>query len=119
MGSRTFGVMYGCKTDLDWNSGIFPTTENTDPVLSQFQGDRPTWEYGEEFCLIGFWIAVGGGGLDGAPVLTSYPLARPQELYGDYIDRAKERWALFATWCREQGHPLGEPELFLMETESY
>jgi len=106
--------MYGCKTEFDWDnvSGSGPS------VLKTYQGPCPTWEWGEEFCLIGFWVAVGGSGRVGLPYLTSFALAQPYELYGDQLDVVKERWGLFTTWCAEQGHVLSEPELFLMETET-
>jgi len=122
MGQRCFCLMYGCKTDLDWYDegagGLLPCYTSKLP-----HEDRclwPQWERDDddELCLIGFWVAVGGSGQKGIPYLSSFPLTRPYERYGDAIDLVKERWRIFAAWCAEQGHVLGEPELFLMETET-
>jgi len=135
MGQMTHAVWYGVKMappaelgDDGWYTLIEAYERR--PHAS---GTVPAYPYGTDFDGIGFWCAVGASGRRGVPELGAFPIddfggASPE--YEAALNRAKEEWTRFATWCAEphkggRGErawstpavQLGEPRLWLVETE--
>ena len=134
MGQMTHAVFFGVRMAPpdEFEDGWYTLIDayKRRPHASKF---APSTPYSDDFQGVGFWCAVGASGKDGVPYLSAFPLddfgsASPE--YEAALNRAKEEWVRFATWCAEprkggRGErawstpavQLGEPRLWLVETE--
>lgn len=141
MGQMTYAVLYGVKMKAPKHLG----EDRWYALIERYKqrkgakGLEPAHPCGDDdFDGIGFWCAVGASGEDGVPDLAGFPLddfAGASKAHKRSLDKAKEAWAEFATWCsKEQSGtyargtkweqawtqpPIAfpEPRLYLVQTE--
>src|SRR5262245_22127562 len=124
MGQMTVGILLGCEAPALPVTGDDP--EPLYDLICRWEGARRITLAGKEpkvrveseggKDLLGVWVAVGGGGEDGAPYFTErcMPLADVPNACARSIARAEKLWYRFAAWAeKHEGLKLPLPRLWL------
>lgn len=137
MGQMTYGIFLGVPDFIENSDSVLDEWEGLNltkikesgksyweakaEIVPDFEGDNPTLG-----AFIGFWVAAGASGKDGADSLEGFPLDDLSR-YENAIAQARKRWRTFTDWLsmkwKNEGKkqkeiaPLFEARLYLLETE--
>ena len=120
MGQMTYGIMFG----------IIDNSETSEELCDKWADENNAFAMSYEarmkivpdhVCVddayLGFWVAVGGSGMDGVPYLDDVCLDELNATYSKQIILAKERWRKYAEWAEVNGEQLPKAQLWLVKTE--
>lgn len=118
MGQSTFGIIYGIRQEPPDNF-----EEGWHDLIDEYEKDRPSVPTGKDtFDFLGYWVAVGGSGKDGAASLHDAPFAllefpvTPE--YQEFCISAQAKWEAFAQWALTKNIKFPLARLYLVETET-
>ncbi len=144
MGQQCSGILWGIEppSNVDFNGdlGIVPYEQcmfqrfmramSTDIEATMERLACSRWDVQKRFLpdhnritdvrLLGFWVAVGGSGMDGIPYLDTLPLVdiATMKPYACAAKNARVRWRRFANWCMNDGITLPKAQLWMTITET-
>lgn len=130
MGQFTHAILYGARIPSDAHLRTGDAGDNTKGLLDVWEDERRgcgrsrdrafSVEADDEFDVIGFWVAVGGGGIDGVPLLGACVEVSDGAVTEEYRERVaivRPMWDEFCAWARERGVKFDTERLWLTMTE--
>lgn len=125
MGQHSLTLMYGCKVDIDL-SGESEVGDRLYYAAHDFHAASRCNGWGRAGCFIGFEIATGGSGRNGAAYLVESGIrftedaVATHEEYGPYLAAAVAAWPAFVAHVKARSgvNITGEPQLWLTNTET-